>query len=156
MKSRSFLRAGIVFILILGLGWTGIWFLGRSGASVEIKNPETISSEIEDDSDNFSGYGGKTPNETIKLLVAALEKENITLASKYFVPEIREAESEDLNKLSGANLLADLVSSLKNLEDGRLLNSSYYRYEVRDETGQSVAEIDLVKNKAGLWKISSL
>lgn len=156
MKSKNFLRAAVIFVLILGLGWLGLWVLGRPGTSVEIKNPEAVSTEIEGASDIFTGYGGKTPTETIKLLVAALEKNDLTLASKYFVPEIREVESEDLNKLSGANLLADLISSLKNLGDGRLLNSSHYRYEVRDETGQPVAEIDLIKNKAGLWKISSL
>ena len=89
-------------------------------------------------------------------MITALEKGNLTLAAKYFVPEIREAESEDMNKLNGANLLADLINSLKNLGDGRLLNSSHYRYEVRDETGQPVTDIDLIKNKAGLWKISSL
>lgn len=156
MKSKSFLRAAVIFVLILGLGWLGLWVLGRPGASVEIKNPEAISSGIEGSGDKFSGFGGKTPDETIKLLVAALEKNDLNLASKYFVPEIREAESEDLNKLNGANLLTDLINSLKNLNGGKLLNGSHYRYEVRDETGQPVAEIDLIKNKFGLWKISSL
>lgn len=156
MKSKNFLRAAVIFVLILGLGWLGLWVLGRPGASVEIKNPEAANSAAESNGDDFPSYGGKTPGEAIKFLIAALEKNDLTLASKYFVPEIREVESEDLNKLSGANLLADLINSLKNLNGGKLLNSSHYRYEINDETGQPVAEIDLIKNKAGLWKISAL
>lgn len=156
MKSRSFLRAAIVFLLILGLGWFGIWVLGRPGKSIEVKAPEAENLAAETGGDDFASYGGNTPSEAIRLLIAALEKNDLTLAAKYFVPEIREAESEDLNKLSGANLLADLISSLKNLNSGKSLDDSRYRYEINDEFGQPVAEIELVKNDASLWKISSL
>lgn len=156
MRTKSFLRAAVVFILILGLGWLGIWVLGRPGASIEVKIPEAANPTIKGNGDDFSSYGGKTPGEAIKFLITALEKNDLTLAAKYFVPEIREAESEDLNKLNGANLLSDLIGSLKNLNGGKLLNGSHYRYEINDETGQPVAEVDLIKNKAGLWKISAL
>ena len=156
MRTKSFLRATVIFVLILGLGWLGIWVLGRPGTSIEVKVPEAANSVAESGGDDFSSHGGKTPGEAIKFLISALEKGDLTLAAKYFVPEIREAESEDLNKLSSADLLADLISSLKNLNSGKLLNSSHYRYEINDETGQPVAEVDLIKNETGLWKISSL
>ena len=65
MKSKSFLRAAVIFVLILGLGWLGIWILGRPGTSIEVKVPEATNSATESSGDDFSSYGGNTPNETI-------------------------------------------------------------------------------------------
>ena len=142
--------------LILGIGFFGLWFL--SGSEIKIKNQspavslESQSNEI----DQFSDIGGKTPQETVGLLASALEKNDLILAVKYFVPKNREVESEDLTKLYDANLLSDLIKDLKNLKNGKEIDSRHYLFEVPDEAGGTAVEIELIKNEKGLWKIISL
>ena len=154
--SKNILRSLIVMGLILGIGFFGLWLL--SGSEIKIKNqsptasPEPESNEI----DQFSDIGGKTPQETIGFLAGALEKNDLILAVKYFVPENREVESEDLTKLYDANLLGDLIKDLKNLKNGKTVDNRHYLFEVPDEAGGTAAEIELIKNKNGFWKIISL
>lgn len=142
--------------LILGVGFFGLWLL--NGNEIKIKNqssavsPKPQSNKI----DQFSDIGGKTPQETVGLLAIALEKNDLILAIKYFVSENREAESGDLTKLYNTNLLGDLIKNLKNLKNGKTVDSRHYLFEVPDENGGTPAEIELIKNKNGLWKIISL
>ena len=94
--------------------------------------------------------------ETISLFVDALLKNNLVLAVKYFVPEAREKESEDLTMLKDANILGDLIGDLKNLKNGDLIDNTRYLFKVFDETGQVAAEVELIKNKSGFWKLMML
>ncbi len=149
--------------LILGIGFFGLWFL--SGSEIKITRPndtrlnngQAVGQESQNgETDQFSDIGGKTPQETIGLLTAALEKSDLALAVKYFVPENREMESQDLTKLYDANLLGDLIKDLKNLKNGKTMDNRHYLFEVPDESGGTAVEIELIKNEKGLWKIISL
>ena len=146
--------------LIIGIGFFGLWFL--SGSEIKIKNQSqsqspVVSPELQtNELDQFSDIGGKTPQETMGLLAGALEKNDLILAIKYFVPENREVESQDLTKLYNANFLGDLIKDLKNLKNGKTVDSRHYLFEVPDESGGTAAEIELIKNKNGFWKIISL
>ena len=153
---KNILRSLIVLGLVLGVGFLGLWFL--SGSEVKIKNrsPAASSEPRSSEIDQFSNIGGKTPQETVGLLVGALEKNDLVLAIKYFVPENREVESEDLTKLYHTNLLSDLIKDLKNLKNGKMVDSRHYLFEVPDESGGAAVEIDLIKNQNGFWKIISL
>ena len=155
---KNILRSLIVLGLVLGIGLFGLWFLG--GSEIKIKNQSpAVSSNLEQQNngmDEFSDVGGETPQETMKLLAAALEKSDLALAVKYFVPENRETESEDLSKLYNANILGDLIKDLKNLKNGKTIDSNHHLFEVPDENGETVIEIELIKNEKGLWKILSL
>ncbi len=156
--SKNILRSLIVMGLILGIGFFGLWFL--SGDEIKIKNQSSaVSPELqtnENELDQFSDIGGKTPQETAGLLANALEKNDLILAIKYFVPKNREVESQDLTKLYNTNLLGDLIKDLKNLKNGKTADNSHYSFEVPDESGGTATEIQLVKNEKGLWKILSL
>ncbi len=144
--------------LILGIGFFGLWFL--SGSEIKIKNQSSaVSPKLqtnENELDQFSDIGGKTPQETIGFLAGALEKNDLILAIKYFIPKNREVESQDLTKLHNINLLGDLIKDLKNLKNGKMVDSRHYLFEVLDETGGTAAEIELIKNEKGLWKVISL
>jgi len=142
--------------LILGIGFFGLWFL--SGSEIKITRPnDTVGQENQNGkTDQFSDIGGKTPQETVGLLASALEKNDLILAIKYFVPENREVESQDLTKLYDTNLLGDLIKDLKNLKNGKIVDSRHYLFKVPDETGGTAAEIELIKNEKGLWKVLSL
>lgn len=154
--SKNILRSLIVMGLVLGVGFFGLWFLSGSEIKIKNQNPAVSSSSKNNEIDQFSDIGGRTPRETIGLLASALEKNDLILAIKYFVPENRETESEDLTKLYNINLLSDLIKDLKNLKNGKAVDSSYYLFEVSDEAGGTAAEIELIKNEKGLWKIISL
>jgi len=154
--SKNILRSLIVMGLILGIGFFGLWFL--SGSEIKIKNQSSaVSPKFQTNKlDQFSDIGGKTPQETVGLLASALEKNDLILAIKYFIPENREVESQDLTKLYNTNLLGDLIKDLKNLKNGKTVDSRHYLFEVPDETGGTAAEIELIKNENGFWKIVSL
>ena len=143
--------------LILGIGFFGLWFL--RGDEIKIKNTSSVASSPEpqnNKTDKFSNIGGKTPQETLMLLTSALEKNDLILAIKYFIPENREIESQDLTKLYNTNLLSYLIEDLKNLKNGKIVDNRHYLFEVFDESGETVVEIELIKNEKGLWKIISL
>lgn len=154
--SKNILRSLIVMGLVLGIGFFGLWFL--SGSEIKITRPnDTVGQENQNgEADQFSDIGGKTPQETVGFLAGALEKNDLILAIKYFVPENREVESQDLTKLYDTNLLGDLIKDLKNLKNGKMVDSRHYLFEVSDESGGTAAEIELIKNEKGLWKIISL
>ena len=156
-SSKSFIRSVIVLILILSSGFLGLWFLG--GEKIDIKNQNTsqINTETNKElSDSFGELGGKTPQETLKMLVTALEKNDLDLAVKYFIPENRKTVSEDLSRLENINLLVDLIKDLKNIKLGKLKNENLYRFEILDKDGQISAELELMKNQKGFWKMISL
>jgi len=144
--------------LILGIGFFGLWFL--NGNEIKITRPndsDAVGQENQNgEVDHFSDIGGKTPQETVGLLTGALEKNDLILAIKYFVPENREVESQDLTKLHDTNLLGDLIKDLKNLKNGKTVDNRHYLFEVPDETGGIATEIELIKNENGFWKIISL
>ena len=154
---KGILRSVLVLSLILITGFLGLWFL--SGQEINIKNQNNFPDKTagsKDTADKFSDFGGQTPQETLKLLISALEKNNLTLAAKYFISENRELVSEDLERLNNTNMLSDLIKDLESVKPGKLLDETHYRFEIIDENGQTAAALELVKNKKGLWKIISL
>ena len=158
LKFKGVIRSFIVLALVLGAGFFGLWFLGKYGTEIKIKNPDvgTLQNVSESEKDEFYNVGGKTPQETISLFVSALEKNNLVLAVKYFIPDAREKESEDLIKLKDAGILSDLIHDLKNLKNGQVIDNTHYLFKVFDETGQAAAEVELIKNKSGSWKLIAL
>jgi len=131
-------------MLILGIGFIGLWFLNGNEINITNQgNPNPVGSS-----------DAQTPQETLDLLIKALEKNDLTAAVGYFVPENQATESEALTKLYNANILGDLIKDLKSIKNGKSIDDSHYRFEVPDPSGQ--AEIDLLKNENGIWKIVSL
>ncbi|MDP3726639.1 MAG: hypothetical protein Q8R36_05635, partial [bacterium] len=61
-------------------------------------------------------YGGDTPEETLKLFIDALKKEDIDLAAKYFVLDKQEGRYEALVQLKAENKLRDVVDRLGRLQ----------------------------------------
>lgn len=154
---KGILRSITVLVLILAAGLLGLWFL--SGAEIKIKNQDAIIGKIQpkqEQNDQFYDLGGKTPQDTLKLLVLSLEKNDLTLAAKYFISENRETVSEDLTRLDNTNLLGDLLKDLKNIKSGKSKENIHYYFEILDENGQTATELELIKNNNDIWKFISL
>lgn len=107
-------------------------------------------------------YGGKTPQETLNLFIDALEKEDIELASKYFIlrndgsPDVQWLEG--LKRVKGENKIESIVSDLKRAkitEGNTNLETAWF--SIFDNTGEIIKEILLKFNKySGIWKIENL
>lgn len=148
--TKSILRIFVVMTLVLGTGFFGLWVLNGDNVEVVNNGAPTASQAQNAGIDQFSNIGGTTPQETINLLIKSLEKNDLTAAVQYFIPENRGIESEDLTKLFDANILGDLIKDLKSIKEGRAVKDDLYRFKVAD------LEIELKKNTNGIWKIISL
>jgi len=60
-------------------------------------------------------YGGKTPEETFDLYLAALKKGDLELASRYFVVERRKIITDDLLEMETKNQIADYIKELDSI-----------------------------------------
>src|SRR3990167_5891386 len=58
-------------------------------------------------------YGGKTPEETFDLFLDALRKEDVDLASRYFVIPKQEGWRESLKEYKNTDLLANFTTELE-------------------------------------------
>jgi hypothetical protein len=105
-------------------------------------------------------YGGTSPQETVELFKAALERGEIAHAAKYFVRE--EASGDEkwrraLERLQAAGGLPDLIEKVGRLqpdEDG-IIGNTLYTYAVRSGTGEVIMSMRLFFN-GYRWKITSL
>lgn len=105
-------------------------------------------------------YGGKTPQETLDLFVAALHSGDVELASKYFLirEEVpREEWVKYLSSVKEKGLLTkmadDIVRDAKPF--GNPPQNEFY-FGLFDNDGTVVIPIDMRFNKySGIWKIES-
>ncbi len=121
-------------------------------------------------------YGGKTPEETFDLFLDALRREDVDLASKYFVIKKQEGWKKSFGKLKEANLYRNMLSELEyarlNWKGKTEENEAKFSYSVDVKEKQTLtlpdgskseflpgkygAEIIFEKYPSGVWKISEL
>src|SRR3989344_1874052 len=97
-------------------------------------------------------YGGATPEETLRLFVEALEKEDYVLASKYFVVE---KQNEILKQLQTSDVLNDYLKILASSKKGfPYQNKKQYEILFYDSNGKQIHIEQFVLNEfTGKWKI---
>ncbi len=108
-------------------------------------------------------YGGKTPQETLNLFIDALEKEDVELASKYFI--LRSDGSFDPQWLEGLRRVKE-ETGLKEFTNALIssqpdpkarISEEYYVFISYDKNKKIILELDLRFNKySGVWKIENL
>src|SRR3989344_7369230 len=104
------------FLLIIGaalLVWAGTVYLSPEARKARDANDylERLQAEYANDT-----YGGATPEETLALFIAALEKGDIELASKYFLPEDREKILDQIKSAKNEDRLDEAIARFKNLD----------------------------------------
>ena len=100
-------------------------------------------------------YGGKTPEETFDLYLAALKKGDLELARKYFVVERRKIATDELLEMKTNNQMADYIKELGSISkqawvkkegnDGIDIRYSAVRFMSKDI--QAVDDSGVVVNK---------
>ena len=105
-------------------------------------------------------YGGKTPEETLKLFIEALKKEDVELASKYFILDdngSREKWVVRLNELKEKKLLLTMAEDIeKDAKPAKPVYEGDAGFELFNNDGTVGVLIDMELNKySGVWKIEN-
>lgn len=112
-------------------------------------------------------YGGKTPEETLRMFIDALKKGDIELASKYFMLDTSEKSPDYLTRRNIEEALRDKqkkgeIEGLVILVESAISNPGTSLYEGDfefsiEENGEVISNINMGLNKySNVWKIESL
>lgn len=144
---------GIFFLVLLvfffapkARSWYGAWKDARFQAKVQGVRKEIYDAAMADT------YGGKTPQETLRMYIEAVEKGDYELASKYFVEEKREEWQDELGKIRTANKIDIFITPLKNaLTSKGGYSSDKQQFFISDPVG-----VDFVLYPNGIWKLTDI
>lgn len=123
-------------------------------------------------------YGGKTPEETYEMFIAALRAGDIDLASKYFIFDKQEKKRQEFQAMKMKEELGEYINKLPKwggleevvpfVQDGSVREFSYSAFsdeevvdkrlgiEVRFPAGKYTAKTIFNLNSKNIWKISLL
>jgi len=93
-------------------------------------------------------YGGKTPEETFDLYLAALKKGDLELASKYYLSEKQKKELETLTSQKNDNEINSFISKLESVKQIWSVGSTddamkfVYDYKEIVKTQQTINVLD--------------
>ena len=137
----------IIFVTLICVDKYAQWRTARRVAAYEQEQERPYREDM---------YGGKTPKETLDLFIAALQKEDFVLASKYIVLSKQEEWKEGFKKAKEKGNLEWLLINLKKMENRGNLGPSTFQMGARDEEGVFLTFITFVKYPSGVWKIQDL
>src|SRR3989344_8825646 len=149
--------AALLAIILTVAGGYWVWngFFSEAGKARRLVNEQVEFYEKAEkayvEAMTADTYGGKTPQETLDLFVSALEKEDIDLASKYFLLDENLSREKWVVYLQGVkerNLLATMARDIKyKTEAGNLNSDNEFCYILRNNDGTVGIQIDLRLNK---------
>jgi hypothetical protein len=99
-------------------------------------------------------HGGKTPQETLEMFIAAVEAGNYELASKYFVVEKQGEEFKSLRDAPAENI-KNVMQLLKGV-DGRLLTKEPLWISENHYIITTPILVSFIKYPSNLWKINEI
>lgn len=100
-------------------------------------------------------YGGKTPKETLELFIAAVEKEDFELASKYFVLSKQEEWKNKLINGKENNSIKNLIKLVA--DEIEILNKAEPLWIAEDRyISTNKVLFEYVKYPQGIWKIKEI
>jgi len=162
---------GAVVLLFAGyMLWLAFWSPEAIREFEAQKNLELAQQGLKDFNSKLLNdtYGGKTPKETLDLFIAALEKGDIDLASKYFAYETGGVDAfnlskwkEGLQKLSEEGGLLNLIMALKQATTGEYSeNYTWYKktfyFNAKNDKGEDINIVLVFNHLSGVWKIENL
>ena len=177
---RQFGRHWIVVFILAILAAFVIWGMLQAGPWLkrlqDWRAARALQSQLEELYRNDK-YGGKTPEETFDMFIAALEKGDVELASKYFVIEKQESWLKTLEEYKKEGLISNFVAELKDTKSGWEKNqtgdpsvvefyssikvekdstANFNNQKIKIPAGAYTNTTRFQKYSSGTWKISLL
>lgn len=100
--------------------------------------------------------GGKTPQETLNLFIAAVEAGDYELASRYFVIERQENTKREFMALSNNNNIGMYLSILKAAKSDGEIKNGHFRMRSKLKDGPPDYFLDFTQYPSGNWKIEEI
>ncbi len=118
----------------------------------ELKNELERLQKQADDAKAADTVGGKTPQETLDLFIAAVEKGDYELASKYFVIEKQAEWKKDLEEVGLAGKLDTLLLPLSKV----IYSDTGYFSDKKSYNIHDPVLVSFVLYPSGNWKIEEI
>lgn len=162
------LKTAANFLIIIAVAVAILFFLDKAGKINLFSSDDNAEQERMDQTINYYNemqekykndtYGGATPEETLKLFIAALKAGDTDLASKYFVVEKQEEMATQLANGKQNNTLPLIISDLeKAIKNGKELYTGTYQFVTFDKNNVAEFSFDLTLNsQTKKWKLESL
>jgi len=168
----SFLKFASIMVLMVITGLTGS-YVWQKYFSPETKENQRLEEQYKKYQEFETGYkkamaediyGGKTPQETLDLFVAALEQGNLELASKYFMlNSVGQRDGKWLIRIESwrsGGYLATAINDIKTRAIPYLnnrINEEDFKFVLRGDNGRVGAIINMQLNTySNIWKIESI
>jgi len=139
----------LTFALLYGLGiykrWAGQNGVQQLAEAMDKAQKDEYAREMADT------YGGKTPQETLAMYIAAVEKKDYVLASKYFTFSKQEVALKDLQGVKQEDF-ANFVSILRQ----GLNAKGSYSDDKKEFVIHKPVIFDFFLYRSGLWKIAQI
>lgn len=97
-------------------------------------------------------YGGKTPQETLQMFIAAAEAGDYELASKYFVVEKQMKWKENLSTVENVEFL---IKDLDKINE-RLIQNADFSEKDNDFVVLDPILVKFIKYPSNVWKIDEI
>lgn len=155
-ESKTRFVSAFLLIIIVGFGLIVFW----SDQSKQ-KNRELLeeASRIEreyramEEKRAADTYGGKTPQETLKLYIDAVEKGDYELASKYFILEEQENWKRELEELRAMGKISVFLGPLKEAVSS---SEGGYSFSGNKFYIDEPIAVDFILYPSGVWKITKI
>jgi hypothetical protein len=154
--------SAVVLLFACAVVWEAFFSPRAVGERETRKNYEQAVKGMKEFEDKMTAdtYGGRTPQETLDMFIAALEKDDIDLAVKYF-SSLNNSDSEaignELKNKTDADI-SELLSILKELRNNQRKESEdSVLFFKKNNKGEIEYSVLMIKNKfSGVWKIESM
>src|SRR3989344_8490863 len=154
-KNKKLIWAGVVLaaLILAVIGWQ-YWQYTQSPYYQQMKAVKAIEKDLKEQ----DKWGGKTPEETVRLFTEAVKNGDFDLASRYGVSSLQSEIKNTLNDYKNSEYWDDYLVWLENLKKNTDSNQNFgpdsITYESFDAKGRRVVFISLAKSDGGTWKIN--
>jgi len=153
-RSTKAVKTFVVFIFIIIVVILAIFLLAEYDRRQNAKAVDQLNQTILDiqkadyEEAMKDTYGGKTPQETLSLYIAAVEGGDYTLASKYFIGTRQNGELENWKNVSNDGLKKYISIIEKGVTSDGYFDEKNKRYIIHNPV-----LIELKQYPNGIWKI---
>jgi uncharacterized protein YxeA len=159
----------LFIILLIGLSFLAfIWYFNPEIRKAKLYKQETerLEERLQEEQERYTSdiYGGQTPEETYKMFLEALSKEDIELAIKYFIFDRQELYKQFFLEIKNNNKWKEMMEDLFKYENqiGEMKPNGSYIIRVYSEDNFLIAQVVLrvplfleneQQNISNIWKI---